>query len=71
MSPATPFDMGSGFVNASGALNPGLVFDSGKSLKHCNHFASIKILMFQYIKSGMKIQLRLWFKLDNRYDTPL
>ncbi|KAK7411749.1 hypothetical protein VNO78_03187 [Psophocarpus tetragonolobus] len=28
-SPATPFDMGSGFVNASGALNPGLVFDSG------------------------------------------
>jgi len=70
-SPATPFDMGSGFVNASGALNPGLVFDSGKSLKHCNHFASIKILMFQYIKSGMKIQLRLWFKLDNRYDTPL
>ncbi|KAG2398741.1 Subtilisin-like protease [Vigna angularis] len=28
-SPATPFDMGSGFVNASGALNPGLIFDSG------------------------------------------
>ncbi|KAL6206363.1 hypothetical protein ACLB2K_023611 [Fragaria x ananassa] len=27
-SPATPFDMGSGFVNATGALNPGLIFDS-------------------------------------------
>ena len=30
-SPATPFDMGSGFVNATGALNPGLIFDSSKS----------------------------------------
>ncbi|XP_048330882.2 subtilisin-like protease SBT2.2 isoform X2 [Ziziphus jujuba] len=28
-SPATPFDMGSGFVNATAALNPGLIFDSG------------------------------------------
>ncbi|KAJ6297879.1 hypothetical protein OIU76_019067 [Salix suchowensis] len=27
-SPATPFDMGSGFVNATGALDPGLIFDS-------------------------------------------
>ncbi|PQQ00170.1 hypothetical protein Pyn_11547 [Prunus yedoensis var. nudiflora] len=27
-SPATPFDMGSGFVNATAALNPGLIFDS-------------------------------------------
>ncbi|GMY38179.1 subtilisin-like protease SBT2.2 [Fagus crenata] len=27
-SPATPFDMGSGFVNATSALNPGLIFDS-------------------------------------------
>uniref|UniRef100_A0A1J3F504 Subtilisin-like protease n=1 Tax=Noccaea caerulescens TaxID=107243 RepID=A0A1J3F504_NOCCA len=26
---ATPFDMGSGFVNATAALNPGLVFDTG------------------------------------------
>ncbi|KAL6546263.1 hypothetical protein OROMI_021984 [Orobanche minor] len=26
--PATPFDMGSGFVNATAALGPGLVFDS-------------------------------------------
>ena len=30
-SPATPFDMGSGFVNATSALNPGLLFDSSKS----------------------------------------
>ncbi|XP_065022022.1 subtilisin-like protease SBT2.3 [Musa acuminata AAA Group] len=29
MSPATPFDMGSGFVNATAALNPGLILDSG------------------------------------------
>ncbi|XP_068654447.1 subtilisin-like protease SBT2.3 [Aristolochia californica] len=27
-SPATPFDMGSGFVNATAALDPGLVLDS-------------------------------------------
>eukprot|EP00268_Persea_americana_P037324 TRINITY_DN3696_c0_g1_i4.p1 TRINITY_DN3696_c0_g1~~TRINITY_DN3696_c0_g1_i4.p1 ORF type:complete len:611 (-),score=109.17 TRINITY_DN3696_c0_g1_i4:189-2021(-) len=27
-SPATPFDMGSGFANATAALNPGLIFDS-------------------------------------------
>lgn len=31
-SPATPFDMGSGFVNATAALNPGLIFDASKSL---------------------------------------
>lgn len=29
-SPATPFDMGSGFANATAALNPGLVFDAGR-----------------------------------------
>lgn len=29
-SPATPFDMGSGFVNATAALDPGLIFDTGK-----------------------------------------
>ncbi|XP_010478484.1 PREDICTED: subtilisin-like protease SBT2.1 [Camelina sativa] len=28
-SPATPFDMGSGFVNATAALDPGLIFDIG------------------------------------------
>lgn len=28
-SPATPFDMGSGFVNATAALDPGLIFDAG------------------------------------------
>ncbi|TYI59046.1 hypothetical protein E1A91_D10G005900v1 [Gossypium mustelinum] len=27
-SPATPFDMGNGFVNASSALDPGLIFES-------------------------------------------
>lgn len=32
-SPATPFDLGSGFVNATAALDPGLVFDSSKL--HC------------------------------------
>lgn len=31
-SPATPFDMGSGFVNATAALDPGLIFDTGKKL---------------------------------------
>lgn len=30
-SPATPFDMGSGFVNATAALDPGLIFDTGYS----------------------------------------
>ena len=30
-SPATPFDMGSGFVNATVALDPGLIFDLSKS----------------------------------------
>lgn len=29
-SPATPFDMGCGLVNATAALDPGLIFDSGK-----------------------------------------
>lgn len=29
-SPATPFDMGSGFVNATASLDPGLIFDSSK-----------------------------------------
>ncbi|KAE8656888.1 putative ribose-5-phosphate isomerase-like isoform X1 [Hibiscus syriacus] len=30
-SPATPFDMGSGFVNATSALDPGLILDSSKA----------------------------------------
>lgn len=30
-SPATPFDMGSGFVNATAALDPGLIFDTSYS----------------------------------------
>jgi subtilisin family serine protease len=38
-SPATPFDMGSGFVNATAALNPGLLFDSNKSVNELlNHY---------------------------------
>jgi hypothetical protein len=28
--PATPFDMGNGFVNATAALDPGLIFDISK-----------------------------------------
>lgn len=32
-SPATPFDMGSGFVNATAALDPGLIFDASKYLR--------------------------------------
>ncbi|CAH8275941.1 unnamed protein product [Arabidopsis lyrata] len=28
LSPATPFDMGNGFVNATAALDPGLIFDT-------------------------------------------
>ncbi|XP_013600894.1 PREDICTED: subtilisin-like protease SBT2.5 [Brassica oleracea var. oleracea] len=28
MTPATPFDMGNGFVNATAALDPGLIFDT-------------------------------------------
>ncbi|EOY25592.1 Subtilase family protein isoform 3, partial [Theobroma cacao] len=31
-SPATPFDMGSGFVNATSALDPGLILDSNLNL---------------------------------------
>lgn len=30
-SPAMPFDMGSGFVNATAALDPGLILDSSES----------------------------------------
>jgi hypothetical protein len=29
-SPATAFDMGNGFVNATAALDPGIIFDCGK-----------------------------------------
>lgn len=34
---ATPFDMGSGFVNATAALDPGLIFDLGKSFYSLTH----------------------------------
>jgi len=45
-SPATPFDMGSGFVNATAALDPGLIFDSGKlfHLYHTNSFTSYLVI---------------------------
>ena len=29
-TPATPFDMGNGFANATAALDPGLIFDCSK-----------------------------------------
>lgn len=38
-SPASPFDMGSGSVNATASLNPGLIFDSGESI--CFYIAPI------------------------------
>jgi subtilisin family serine protease len=47
-TPATSFDMGSGFVNATGALNPGLIFDTSKSLKCFSNHISVKVLMFHY-----------------------
>ena len=57
-SPANPFDMGSGFVNATAALNPGLIFDSSKSLtKLFNHHISIMVLMLHYIENGEKTLL--------------
>lgn len=31
--PGTPFDFGSGFVDATAALNPGLIFDASKSYR--------------------------------------
>ncbi|KAE9461501.1 hypothetical protein C3L33_06612, partial [Rhododendron williamsianum] len=31
-SPATPFDMGNGFVNSTASLDPGLIFDLSKSI---------------------------------------
>ena len=43
-SPATPFDMGSGFVNATAALNPGLIFDSSKLLSTTYIYSSYFLL---------------------------
>jgi subtilisin family serine protease len=54
-TPATPFDMGSGFVNATGALNPGLIFDSSKSLMRFNNHISMKVIMFHYAKMPCKL----------------
>ena len=61
LSPATPFDMGSGFVNATAALNPGLLFDSSKShltnelLNHHNVHAG---------SNASKTQLQLLFNIS-------
>jgi hypothetical protein len=33
-TPATPFDMGNGFANATAALDPGLIFDCSKFNGH-------------------------------------
>lgn len=45
-SPATPFDMGSGFVNATAALNPGLIFDLGSiSASECNGSAFLRNIL--------------------------
>lgn len=44
-SPATPFDMGSGFVNATAALNPGLIFDVGKLFQSYKHPCQCTIMV--------------------------
>ena len=44
-SPATPFDMGSGFVNATAALDPGLIFDVGKSFESYNCWCEYTIMV--------------------------
>jgi len=38
---ATPFDMGSGFVNATAALDPGLVFDTSKCVLILGHTTQV------------------------------
>lgn len=47
-SPATPFDMGSGFVNATAALNPGLIFDSSKLLSYIHYVLSCVLIGMHY-----------------------
>lgn len=37
LSPATPFDMENGFVNATAALAPGLIFDTSELKMVVNH----------------------------------
>jgi hypothetical protein len=37
-TPATPFDMGNGFANATAALDPGLIFDCSKLISHSAFF---------------------------------
>lgn len=61
LSPATPFDMGSGFVNATAALNPGLLFDSSKSLifKKCKCNCSIKVMTYCMIEITISMQVQM------------
>lgn len=46
-SPATPFDMGNGFVNATAALDPGLIFDSSKF--NCHFFCLFYYYQYLYL----------------------
>lgn len=44
-SPATPFDMGSGFVNATAALDPGLIFDCSESHLFIFHYGKLLVCL--------------------------
>ena len=46
---ATPFDMGSGFVNATAALDPGLIFDTSKFIFK-NWITQLNFFFYQFIK---------------------
>jgi len=63
-SPATPFDMGSGFVNATAALDPGLIFDSSKL------FFSL-FFVFVFVSSSlvhaMELQVWDWLGKGDKY----
>lgn len=49
-SPATPFDMGSGFVNATAALDPGLIFDYGEYISYSIRESFLEYLFLNYAK---------------------
>lgn len=44
---ATPFDFGSGALNATGAIDPGLVFDAG--CVYCLYYIYLKVLYCVYV----------------------
>lgn len=46
-TPATPFDMGSGFVNATAALDPGLIFYSSKPLFFVIDFSGFLVIIIK------------------------